>query len=293
MIKINSVDFSYGKQFEPALRDINATIDPGMHLLLGENGAGKTTLLKIIAGLLFPTSGECMVDGVSTRHRLPSEMMRTIYLGSDTTAPMRDIATMASHHACFYPDFDINLLNRYLDKFGISPDQRLSDMSLGTCHKAMLAYVISLNTEVLLLDEPANGLDIESKQVLQKMLIESATDERIIIVSTHNIADMQNLYDGLLVMEGSRMLLQTDTERIDSRLAFVQGFSEIPGSLFSEWTGGALRSILPAHVAEEMGISGGPIDFQLLYSALHSPRCKATLDIIHDAIPFENYDNKH
>lgn len=115
MIKINSVDFSYGKKFEPALRDINASIGPGMHLLLGENGAGKTTLLKIIAGLLFPTSGECMVDGVSTRRRLPSEMMRTIYLGSDTTAPMRDIATMASHHACFYPDFDINLLNRYLD----------------------------------------------------------------------------------------------------------------------------------------------------------------------------------
>lgn len=271
MIELKNLSYYYGKSTVAALDNVSARIGTGVHLMLGENGAGKTTMLKCVAGLLLPTGGECLVDGVSVTKRLPSELARVFYLGVDEGAFMHDIDSMVRRHAPFYPRFDAEELKRNLDAFGLSSSQKLSSMSLGMRHKAMLAYALSLNTEVLLLDEPANGLDIESKMALLRMIAGKCDDEHTVLVATHTISDMETLYDGLIVMQANHIRLTAMTEEIAERFAFVRTLSKVDDSLYSEWRGGKMCSILPVDKAEELGLESGPVDYAVLYGALHSP----------------------
>lgn len=280
MIELKHITYCYPGSSSVALSDVSVNIQPGMHLLMGENGAGKTTMLKVMAGLLIPTRGICRVDGMDVSLREPAELSRTFYLGQETTSPMRDIKTLVARHACFFPRFDSEQLLSYLDQFGISGRDRLIDMSLGTRQKAMLAYALSLNTQVLLLDEPFNGLDIESKETLQRMLISSIDDERIIIVSTHSIPEMTKLYEGVMIMRGSELSLIADTEEITEKFAFVTSVLEVPDAIFSVWRGGAMHSILPVEMAEQQGLKSGPVDFSVLYSAVHSPACNVVTELM-------------
>lgn len=288
MIEIKDLEYRYQRKGITALGELSATISPGVHLLLGENGAGKTTLLKAIAGLLIPTSGSVAIDGERPATRMPSVLEKVFYLGPETDTFMRDINTMVNAHACFYPGFAEQVLYENLRTFGIDPRQRLGSMSMGNRHKAMLAYALSLNTEVLLLDEPANGLDIESKEKLLRMIAASLTPERIFIISTHTISDLVSLYDGVMILQGGTLRLAALADDILGRLAFASSYSEIQGALFSEWNAGLYRSILPLDLAEERGIGEGNIDYRLLYSALHSPAAGLIMDILNTKIPFED-----
>ena len=121
-------------------------------LLLGENGAGKTTLLHLMAGLLYPGSGECLLNGDPIAARRPSDMQRIFFLGDNMPFPGRTIDEFVKMHAQFFPTFDPQLLADILGRFGINPAERLDGMSLGTRKKAQLAYALSLRTQVLLLD---------------------------------------------------------------------------------------------------------------------------------------------
>lgn len=288
MIELHDVSYKYKSSRVQALTDITANIGPGMHLLLGENGAGKTTLLQLIGGLRLPTTGECLIGGTDTRLRLPQQLSRVIYLGQETTSPINNLPALVRRHACFYPEFDRCKFESALQEFGIDKKIALSDMSMGLRHKAMLAYTISLNTDILLLDEPMNGLDIESKEKLQRMLIEHIENNRTIIISTHNVAEMRHLYDGLIVMQKSHVMLNAPADDILESLAFVTSFEQIDTALFSTWIGGALHSILTVDDACARGMDGGQMDYQLLYNAIHSPRCQNIIDAIRQSVPFNN-----
>lgn len=288
MIEINDLEYRYHHKGMTALAGISMTIGPGIHLLLGENGAGKTTMMKCIAGLLIPTSGYVAIGGENPATRVPSALNKVFYLGHDTDTFLRDIATMKNVHACFFPNFDEQALYENLRTFNIDSKQKLSNMSMGNRQKAMLAYALSLNTDVLLLDEPANGLDIESKDKLVRMIAGAVTPDKIIIVSTHTISDLLSLYDGVTVLQSGNLKLSALADDILDRLAFANSYSEIPGALFSEWNSGLFRSILPLELAEERGIGEGNIDYRLLYSALHSPASGLIIDILNTKIPFED-----
>lgn len=288
MIEIKNLGYRYGRNGFAALTDVSATVGPGIYLLLGENGAGKTTLLKSIAGMLMPTAGSVEIDGMHPSTRVPSVLSKVFYLGMETDTFMRDISVMMKHHACFYPGFDEQTLNENLRVFNIDPKQKLREMSTGNRHKAMLSYALSLNTEVLLLDEPANGLDIESKEKLLRMIASAITPDRIIIISTHTISDLVSLFDGVMILQGGSMKLSALSDDILERLAFASSYSEIPGALYSEWSAGQFRSILPVELAEERGIGEGNIDYRLLYSSLHSSNAGLILDILRTKIPFED-----
>lgn len=297
MIELKNLTYYYdkpqGKQpAQAALNNVTAVIEPGIHLMLGENGAGKTTLLRNIAGILQPSSGECLVNGVNTTRRIPSEESSIIYYGNHTTTFFRDIRTMARCHACFYPRFDAEILHRNLETFGIDERQKLSSMSMGTRHKALLCYMLSLNTDILLLDEPTNGLDIESKDMLIKMIAGSLNEWNTIIVSTHTVSDLASLYDGLMVLQGGHLRLASSNDNLMERLAFVNTSSEIPGTLYAEWQLGRLHSILPVETAEEYDLMSGNVDYQLLYKAMHSTAAQEVMDIINRPVnhtkPFES-----
>lgn len=264
MIELKNLTYTYRSAKTPAVNGADARITEGIWLLAGENGAGKTTLLRLIAGLLTPTSGQCLVDGCESHFRLPSILSKLCYFDGEMRFPAATAADMAKIHAIFYPRFSMERLSRNFEIFGLGLDDSFETMSLGNRRKAKLAYMLSLGTEIVLLDEPANGLDIESREQMRRMIAETVTPQQTVIVATHIIDDFQQLFDGIIVMNKSHVALCESTDSLLSRLSFVSG-SIAPGkALYSELRGGRHFSIIPAAGSETA------IDYTLIYKALHS-----------------------
>lgn len=275
-IRLENLSYRYRKGAPDALAELTATLGPGIHLLLGENGAGKTTLLHLIAGLRFPTSGRCTIDGGPTSHRLPSVLSHVSFLAPDTAFPAANIAEMVRIHAQFYPSFSPELLQSNLERFGLTDRMALKSLSMGQRLKAGIAYVMALRTDILLLDEPATGLDIESKQQLQRMFAETIEPHQTVIVSTHNIADLEHLYDSVTVLCRGRLMVSLPIDELLRRVAFVSAPQRPEGALYCKPSLGGVRAIVPADEATD----DGDVDFRLLYTALHQPDCSPLADIL-------------
>lgn len=273
-IELKDLSFCYRRPVR-ALADISARIEPGLHLLIGENGAGKTTLLHIIAGLLFPSEGTCRIDGGETRLRLPSIASKVFLLDCEMNFPARTIEEMVRIHAPFYPRFSRELLDRYLDGFGRNATEKLRELSPGNRRKAMVAYALALRPEILLLDEPANGMDIESRAKLEQMMADAMEPDRTIIVSTHSVDDLRNLYDGVIMMCRSELLFAMTTDAIAERLYFATEDTPDAASLFSRQEIACYRSIKPNRDGRY-----SDVDVKLLYLSLHSPSFHSIMSIL-------------
>lgn len=274
MITFNNLCYRYPKGPE-ALSDITAAISPGIHLLLGENGTGKTTLLHIIAGLLYPTAGSVEVDGMSPRLRQPALLEKIFFLGDDMTLPGGTALAFAHTAAKAYAGFDAGLLADYLARFGLTGRERLDRLSLGNRRKSLIAVALALRTQVLLLDEPANGLDIGSKETLGRMLAEAAGDNRTIIVSTHVTHDFHNIFDGVIALRRNRLQLDATLTDILSAVAFTAGMIPPVEAIFTHQSAGLFRSITAAGADTETDI-----DYNLLYMALQSDRADIITSLI-------------
>ncbi len=272
MITFNNLCYRYPKGPE-ALSDITAAISPGIHLLLGENGTGKTTLLHIIAGLLYPTAGSVEVDGMSPRLRQPALLEKIFFLGDDMTLPGGTALAFAHTAAKAYAGFDAGLLADYLARFGLTGRERLDRLSLGNRRKSLIAVALALRTQVLLLDEPANGLDIGSKETLGRMLAEA--DDRTIIVSTHVTHDFHNIFDGVIALRRNRLQLAATLTDILSAVAFTAGMIPPVEAIFTHQSAGLFRSITAAGADTETDI-----DYNLLYMALQSDRADIITSLI-------------
>lgn len=264
-IELQDVTLRYGRRDPAALDKISAALGPGMHLLLGENGAGKTSLLHLIDGLRFPTSGKCLIDGGPTSLRLPSVLSKIFYLSAGMDFPARSIEELVRIHAQYYPTFSPEMLDRNLADFNIDASMKFSGMSTGMRQKAAVAYALALRTPILLLDEPATALDISSIRTLQRMMARCIEPEQTVIVATHHFADLERLYDSLLVLRNGHLLLAMPTDLIAERLAFVAGQTD--SALYSMPALGSRRSIIANH-----GEAQTDIDYELLYLALHNPQ---------------------
>ena len=268
MIELKDLEFSYRRNGTPALSGLTATIPPGIHLLAGENGAGKTTLLHIIAGLSAPTRGECLIDGHPAFSDVPSDKARVFMLEEEMYFPCRSIRGFASVHSRFYPSFSQETFLANLVAFGFSGDEPMRSLSLGNRKKAQLAYVLALGVDVLLPDEPTNALDIESKETLRHIIASSLREDQTVIVSTHTVSELENLYDGAVMLTRSRLLFSGTEEAVSGRLAFRVTRVPDPDAVYSEIQVGRVLSILPADGDAEPT----RVDWRLFYSALHSPR---------------------
>lgn len=285
MITLDNLTYIYRKSNTPAIDSARAEIGPGIHLLLGENGAGKTTLLHIMAGLLTPTSGECLFDGFPPSLRLPEVMSRIFFMSDNVNFPGMNINNFAENHSPFYPNFDRELLRSNLEAFGMDGSEPFKKMSMGTRRKAQLAYALALRTDLLLLDEPTNGLDITAKQALQQMLAKCISEEQTVIVSTHTVWDLLYLYDGVAVLSRGHMLAAMPTWKITERLAF--NTSQLPplSPLYCEQQLGLFRSITPANPEKPTDI-----DFTLLYNALQSPAQSIIIEHLNSPVEYNEFD---
>lgn len=287
MIQFDNLTFAYRRGRVPAIAGVSATVPEGLHLLLGENGAGKTTLLHLMAGLQCPTEGQCTVDGEAVWPRHPATQCRTFFLPDTTDVPFSTMNEMGRLHGPFYPHFSADDLAEYLDSFGIPGDMKLKEMSLGMRRKAMLAYALALHTEVLLLDEPANGLDIDSRKEFRRLLGRSMRDGQTVVVSTHTVHDLGTLFDGLLLLSGGHLLVARPVWEIAGLLTFATLAAPSAEALYQEPDGPVFRAILPNDGGTE-----SPVDFTLLYSAIMSPSRDAILAILNRNLANENDNDR-
>lgn len=233
MIEAKNLSFGY-RRGNSVFSELDLNLKSGhIYGLLGKNGAGKSTLLKLITGLLFPTKGELHVLGERPSLRRPSFLSDLFFIPEEFHLPGMNMRTYAGLMAPFYPRFDREQLGEYMEEFEVSQTDRLSRMSYGQKKKALIALALACNTTLLVMDEPTNGLDIPSKSRFRKVISSVADENRCMLISTHQVRDLESLIDAILILDKRHILMNTTTDRITERLLFKQ-LTEEDEPLFDE-----------------------------------------------------------
>ncbi len=220
MINFSAVDFAYSRR-KPLFKALDLSIEKGRtYGLLGKNGSGKSTLLKLACGVLIPSSGAITTLGVTPSKRLPSMLGNIYYLPEEVYSPKQSMRHFAKSVGALYPRFSFAMLEHYMAEFELDMNQKLDRQSLGQKKKAAIAFALACNTELLVMDEPTNGLDIPSKSQFRRIISNLDQAERTIIISTHQVRDLENILDSVIVLDESRILLNTSIDNIESSLHF-------------------------------------------------------------------------
>ena len=237
MIEINNLKFSY-KRNKMVIDDISLNIQKGyIHGLLGKNGIGKTTLLKLMAGLLFPNSGEIEVLGYTPMQRKVGFLQDIFFLSEEFDVYKMSIENYVKLNSVFYPKFSETDFYNYLEEFEITDRKsKLNALSFGTKKKVIIAFGLATHARLMILDEPTNGLDIPSKAQFRKIILKAMNDETTIIISTHQVRDLHNLIDSILIMDERNILINASNREITSKLYFgvEKDISNIDNILYSE-----------------------------------------------------------
>lgn len=226
MIECKNLTFSYRKSL-PVLNDFNLTIsEGGIYGILGKNGAGKSTLLHLICGLLTPTKGEVTLNSLDVRRRMPSTLCQTFLVPEEFELPNITMEEYCRINAPFYPNFSVDDLKRNLEMFELSFNINLGQLSMGQKKKAFMSFALACNTQVLIMDEPTNGLDISSKMQFRRFVASHMNDDRIVIISTHQVHDIELLLDHIILVDQRQLLLNEPTTNITRALRFHNSLSE-------------------------------------------------------------------
>ena len=233
MMEVRNLSFAYSGT--EVLDNISTTFESGrVYGLLGANGVGKSTLFKLLCGLLTTKHGEINIDGYSPADRQPGFLSRIFYIPEDFEGPMVSIKNYVAGISSFYPNYDENLLSALLNDFEIDINRKFTSLSLGQRKRAILCIALAMNTEYLLLDEPTNGLDIPSKLEFRKMVAKAMDDNRTIIISTHQVKDIENLLDHIMILDKRAVLLDKSVADIQSEYSFGVSPTAPEDSLFVE-----------------------------------------------------------
>ncbi len=179
---------AFGYNGANVFEDLNLEMTRGnIYGLLGLNGAGKTTLMKLMTGLLFPRTGTVSVLGDNPARRYPDVLSRIFMLPEELHLPGISVKEYLISRSPFFPAFDNERFKRYMGEFDIPQDKKLSKLSYGQQKKFLLSFGLACGSELLVLDEPTNGLDIPSKGMFRRLVAEALSDERVFIISTHQV----------------------------------------------------------------------------------------------------------
>lgn len=244
MIQIDELRFSYrGRRVYDGL-DLELK-EGAVYGLLGRNGAGKTTLMKLIAGLLRCGGGRIMVDGKVPFDRRPEFLDNVYFVPESFNAPGMPVIEFAGSYGMFYSNYDGDAMLDYLKAFEVEPDAVFRRLSAGQKKKAMLSFALSLNTRLLLLDEPGNGLDIPSKLCFRRLLSEYIRPDRTVVLSTHQVRDVEDIVSHITVIDSGRLMLNCSLGELGARISFITAGSVLPEALFSERTAAGVINIVP------------------------------------------------
>lgn len=272
MIEINNLTYSYGKGKRPVYTNFNLSFEEGgIYGLLGKNGTGKTTLLYLISGLLRPQQGEVLFNGINTARREVETLQQLFIVPEEFTLPNIPLKTFVQINSVFYPRFSMETLYKALIDFELDDNIHLKELSMGQKKKAFMSFALAANTPLLLMDEPSNGLDIPSKSQFRKVIASNMTDEKLVLISTHQVRDIDTLLDHVTIIDGSDILLNNSVTDITSKLAFdeVEAGEQPEGILFSQpsYRG---NSIVRLNSGEEET----PLNLEVLFNATLAERDK-------------------
>jgi ABC-2 type transport system ATP-binding protein len=264
MVIIKDLKFSYSKKQQPLFQDLHCELPSGSIVgLLGKNGAGKTTLLKLMIGLLRPTEGSVRIMDHQPSEREPSLLQELYFLSEEFHLPSVSIRDYVKANSGFYPRFDHELLKRLITDFELPDNKRLNQLSYGQKKKFLISFGLSTKCRLLVLDEPTNGLDIPSKSIFRKVMAGSLDENQLVIISTHQVRDVENLIDRVLMLEKGKFIMQKNIYEISSRLRFATASSaEGENILYHEMVPGGYKVITP----QTDGSSS--VDIELLFNAI-------------------------
>lgn len=226
MLQVENISFSYGRRKPEVLSDFSFSLEKGrVYGLLGKNGVGKSTLLYLMCGLLTPKHGRVMYHGVDTRRRLPETLRDVFLVPEEFDLPAVSLVQFVELNSPFYPNFSKEDMMTYLHLFEMDWNIHLGGLSMGQKKKVFMSFALATHTSLLLMDEPTNGLDIMAKSQFRKFIASGMSDERTIVISTHQVRDIDNVLDHVVIMNNSRVLLDESIARVTERLAFVESDS--------------------------------------------------------------------
>lgn len=268
MITIKNLDFSYKNA--AVFKNISLNFKEGnVYGLLGENGVGKTTLLKLICGLQQANAGSCTVDEFVPSERNPYFLQNIFFLPeeviTDDTTPEKFVKKLG----VFYPRYDHEYFLNLMNELEVDATKKFDALSYGQKKKALLACALSLRTDYLLLDEPTNGLDIPSKALFRKVILQHCTDETTVIISTHQVKDVENLIDPIVILDHDEVLLNATFEEISSKLYFEYGAEKSDDALYSEMMPGGYINVLPNKFEME-----SKVNVEALFNAVRNNKKK-------------------
>lgn len=221
MVHVNELSFEY--RSNRILSDLECSLQPGnIYGLLGLNGEGKSTFMKLFAGLLFPKSGTISINSKSSAPRSADYLGQLFYLPDNSCLPALPVWEFARLYGQFYPAFSESDFYHHVKAFDVPRDQNLRKLSLGQNRKVHLAFALACHTPVLIMDEPTNGLDAPSKAAFRKLMAGSIQDDRVYLISTHQIRDVDRILNHLLILKNGQLVLDANLEQLAREYRMVQ-----------------------------------------------------------------------
>lgn len=220
MITFNNITFRYTPSFTLFKKISISLVTPGIYGVLGLNGSGKTTFLKLASGLIFPSSGEVSVGNYKPGYREVGFLETIFFVADEFYLPPITIHKFVCRTAPFYPTFDHQVFVKALGAFGITPGQSIKTMSYGDRKKVMISFALASGCRYLFFDEPTNGLDIPSKKVFRKLLASELTENRYVLISTHQVRDLENLLDSIMILHEGKWIANQSLTAIAADYCF-------------------------------------------------------------------------
>lgn len=263
MIEIKDLAFSYGKT--PVLKSITTTLEEGrIYGLLGENGVGKTTLLTLLCGLKKVCSGSITTDGENPFDRTPTLLQNQFYLPDEVLPVSMKAECFAKERGAFWPDYDHSKFLEIMKEFENDPAKKMNQMSAGQLKKTYISLALACGCKYIFMDEPTNGLDIPSKTQFRSAIMKYTSDDSTIVISTHQVRDLENIIDPIIILDRQDVLLNATVEEITSKLYFDYGTQLHPESLYSEQLPGGFIQVYPNTTGED-----SKINVEALFNAVH------------------------
>ncbi len=277
MIQVNKISYNYPAKWKnystkdnSVFWNFSLTLEENkIYGLLGKNGVGKSTLLYLLAGLNRPNRGKVLIDyDVVTDHN-PLTMSKIFIVTEEFELPNMSLQKYVKLYRPFYPDFSDEIFSKCLNDFEIGDISNLGAISMGTKKKVYMSFALATNAKYLLMDEPTNGLDIESKSLFRKVIAQNMTDDRTMIISTHQVHDVENIIDHVLILGNKKMLMDKSIADIAAEYVFEHRTDDQMGGVIYYENSLQGTSVIARRTPRS---TETPVNLELLYNAVNNQK---------------------
>lgn len=220
MLTTHNIFFRYPKSKKNLYDNLSLSFYPGeIYGLMGQNGEGKSTLLKLLCGLLTPQKGHVSWNNIPVKGR--KFLQNLFFLPEETDLPHLNLKKYTSLLAPLYPNFSYQFFKQVCEQFCLETEQSMRLMSLGQKKKSLIAFGLATRVPLIILDEPTNGLDIFSKNVLRSLLATMKSPNQTIIISTHQARDIQEITTGLMILQNNQIVFNYTVEFLKKHIVIT------------------------------------------------------------------------